>query len=131
MLACVDADQRAQLMTKLVPLDRGQAWEGFEGANGRLDRAMFIHRLNSPAAGAVLAVVIGIAASIAIAKRHAADYPLGVKADRLDVKPVPGCLPVAWPYGCDWQFNASPVPQKHSRFGRRGLQRRPFPRLQS
>jgi hypothetical protein len=118
-------------MTKSELLDRGQAREGFEGANGRLDRAMFVHKLNNPAAGAMLAVMIGIAAAFAIAKRHATDYPLGVKADRLDVKPLPGCLPVAWPYGCDWQLNAAPVPQKHSRFGRRGSHRRPFLRLLS
>jgi hypothetical protein len=83
---------------------------------------MHVHRLNSRV-GAVLAIGLAIAAAVVTVERHSASFPPGVKGDRLEVTvPQSGCSQVVWPYGCDWQSNATSDTKKHSRFGRRGRQ---------
>ena len=81
---------------------------------------MLLHRFNTPAVGALLAIGIAATAAFVIWKRHGASYPLGVKGDRLDVAPRAGCSKVVWPYGCDWQPGAPVDARTHSRFGVRG-----------
>jgi hypothetical protein len=80
---------------------------------------IFAHKLNNPVVAAVLAIGIISAISAALWRSQPASYPLGVKSDRLDTTPQVDCSFAAWPYGCDWQLNASPEPPKRSKFGRR------------
>jgi len=80
---------------------------------------MLAHKAISTAA-AVLMLSLAIMATVLIAKRIFATYPLGIKADRLDIV-AQDCSQIGWPYGCDWQRqDALPEPKKNSRFGRRG-----------
>jgi hypothetical protein len=84
---------------------------------------MFCHKLNHPVARIALAISVVVVASVAVLWKQPASYPLGIKGDRLEVKPQAGCLPLAWPYGCGWQSDTPPERPKHSRFGRRGQRR--------
>ena len=82
-------------------------------------KMMLAHKLNNPVVGAVLAIGIVSAISAALWRSQPASYPLGIKSDRLDAMPKADCSFAVWPYGCDWQLNASPAPPKRSKFGRR------------
>jgi len=81
---------------------------------------MRAHKLNNPMIGVLLAISLAAATAAVIWKRQSVTYPVGVKGDRLDIAPRSDCSQVVWPYGCDWQLNASPGTKSHSRFGRRG-----------
>ena len=83
---------------------------------------MRTRRPNHLLAAGVLAVCLA-AASAFIWKEYIASPPLGVKSDRLDMMPQGSCTQDVWPYGCDWQFGASPekkrpktIHKKHSPF---------------
>ncbi|KGJ68201.1 hypothetical protein BJA5080_00901 [Bradyrhizobium diazoefficiens SEMIA 5080] len=69
---------------------------------------MRVHKLNHPVAGAVLAITLVAAISLASWQKLPAKHRLAIKSDRLEQidprDPGLGCAQAVWPYGCGWQL---------------------------